>query len=47
MEHMEHLSNAGIDGLAVIVPNYEHGLEQLRDRILPLAVDAGVRVPVG
>ncbi len=43
---MVRLSEAGFDGLAISLPDHDDGLERLEHQILPLLVDAGLRVPV-
>ncbi|WP_152683860.1 LLM class flavin-dependent oxidoreductase [Pseudarthrobacter siccitolerans] len=37
------LSNAGLDGVAISWVNYDEGLQQMEDDILPLMVQAGLR----
>ena len=44
VEKMGALADVGVDGLSIIWPDYERGIEQLRDAIMPLAVEAGLRV---
>lgn len=46
VEKMAVLSATGVDGVNIIWPDYERGIAQLRDEILPLAVDAGLRAAV-
>jgi FMNH2-dependent dimethyl sulfone monooxygenase len=41
--HMLSLHEAGCDGLALSVPDYDDGLAQLEDAILPRLVEAGAR----
>ncbi|MCE0767812.1 hypothetical protein LWC35_33665 [Pseudonocardia kujensis] len=43
VEEMGQLSEAGIDGINIVWPGYERGIEQLRDEILPLTLVAGLR----
>jgi alkanesulfonate monooxygenase SsuD/methylene tetrahydromethanopterin reductase-like flavin-dependent oxidoreductase (luciferase family) len=40
---MVELSDAGLDGLALSWVNYDEGLQQMEDDILPLMVEAGLR----
>ena len=41
---MKALSDAGIDGLAISFVDYEAGLKQYTERLLPLMIEAGLRV---
>jgi len=43
VDKMGALVDAGIDGLSIIWPDYERGIETLRDQVLPVAVKAGLR----
>ena len=40
---MVELSEAGLDGLALSWVNYDEGLQQMEEQILPLMVEAGLR----
>ena len=40
---MAELAGAGLDGLALSWVNYDEGLRQMEDDILPLMVQAGLR----
>jgi dimethylsulfone monooxygenase len=42
---MAQLTDAGLDGLALSWVNYDEGLQQMEDDILPLMVQAGLRTP--
>lgn len=42
---MAELTEAGLDGLALSWVNYDEGLQQMEDDILPLMVQAGLRTP--
>ena len=42
---MLELTDAGLDGLALSWVNYDEGLQQMEDDILPLMVQAGLRTP--
>lgn len=44
VEQMAELADAGLDGTTVSWVDYEAGLHQFRDKILPLMIDAGLRV---
>jgi FMNH2-dependent dimethyl sulfone monooxygenase len=37
------LADAGLDGVAISLVNYDEGLQQTEDHILPLMVQAGLR----
>ena len=43
VDGMMQMSDAGADGITISWVNYESGLKQFRDLILPLAVQAGLR----
>ena len=43
VDKMEELSSAGLDGITVIWMDYERGIEEFRELVLPLAIDAGLR----
>jgi dimethylsulfone monooxygenase len=43
VEGMLRMSDAGVDGITVSWANYEFGLAQFRELILPLAIQAGLR----
>lgn len=43
VEGLLDLSNAGLDGVAISWVNYDEGLQQMEDDILPLMVQAGLR----
>ncbi len=43
MSTMLELADAGLDGLALSWVNYDEGLQQMEDDILPLMVQAGLR----
>lgn len=43
VETMLELSNAGLDGVAISWVDYDEGLQQMEDEILPLLVQAGLR----
>jgi alkanesulfonate monooxygenase SsuD/methylene tetrahydromethanopterin reductase-like flavin-dependent oxidoreductase (luciferase family) len=45
-QKMVDLHESGIDGIAFSWPDFDEGLEQLEESILPLLVEAGVRAPV-
>lgn len=42
---MTDLTNAGLDGLALSWVNYDEGLQQMENDILPLMIQAGLRTP--
>jgi FMNH2-dependent dimethyl sulfone monooxygenase len=44
-EKLVGLHRSGLDGIALSWPDYDHGLTQLEDEILPLLVQAGLRRP--
>jgi alkanesulfonate monooxygenase SsuD/methylene tetrahydromethanopterin reductase-like flavin-dependent oxidoreductase (luciferase family) len=44
VERFREIADAGIDGLTVSGFNYDPGIETFRTRILPLMVEAGLRV---
>lgn len=43
VETLLELTNAGLDGVAISWVNYDEGLQQMEDLILPLMVKAGLR----
>ncbi|BBG02578.1 MULTISPECIES: LLM class flavin-dependent oxidoreductase [Pseudonocardia] len=43
VKEMQQLADIGIDGLALMWPDYERGISEFRDQVLPLAVQAGLR----
>ena len=43
VEQLLELTNAGLDGVAISWVNYDEGLQQMEDDILPLMVQAGLR----
>ncbi|WP_091424865.1 LLM class flavin-dependent oxidoreductase, partial [Arthrobacter sp. OV608] len=43
VESLLELTNAGLDGVAISWVNYDEGLQQMEDEILPLMVQAGLR----
>lgn len=43
VKQMQQLADIGIDGLAMIWPDYESGIARFRDEVLPLAVQTGLR----
>ena len=44
-EKLVELHRSGLDGIALSWPDYDEGLTQLEDEILPLLVQAGLRRP--
>jgi alkanesulfonate monooxygenase SsuD/methylene tetrahydromethanopterin reductase-like flavin-dependent oxidoreductase (luciferase family) len=40
------LHAAGLDGIALSWPDFDEGLQQLEEELLPLLVQAGLRAPV-
>lgn len=46
VEGLVELSEAGYDGMSVSWVDYEHGIGQYAEQILPLAVEAGIRAPL-
>ncbi len=44
IERMKFVSNAGIDGLAISWPDYEFGVKQYSEKLLPMMIEAGLRV---
>lgn len=44
VEQLQQLSDAGLDGAAVAMVDYEEGLDRLGEQILPLMRSAGLRV---
>jgi alkanesulfonate monooxygenase SsuD/methylene tetrahydromethanopterin reductase-like flavin-dependent oxidoreductase (luciferase family) len=47
VERLQEISDAGIDGLTVSWFDYDAGIETFRTRILPLMIEAGLRVDEG
>jgi alkanesulfonate monooxygenase SsuD/methylene tetrahydromethanopterin reductase-like flavin-dependent oxidoreductase (luciferase family) len=45
VSQLDGLASAGIDGVAAMWLDYESGIETFREEILPIAIDAGLRVP--
>jgi hypothetical protein len=41
---MRRVSDAGIDGLAISWVDYDQGVAQYRDKLLPRMIQAGLRV---
>jgi alkanesulfonate monooxygenase SsuD/methylene tetrahydromethanopterin reductase-like flavin-dependent oxidoreductase (luciferase family) len=46
VQQMLDLQNLGLDGLALSWPDYDEGLQQMEELILPRLVEAGARRPV-
>jgi FMNH2-dependent dimethyl sulfone monooxygenase len=46
VERLAALSGAGLDGVTLSWTDYEEGIAQFREDILPLAVEAGLRQPL-
>lgn len=44
VSRMKEISDTGIDGLAISWVDYEQGLAQYKDKLLPLMIEAGLRV---
>lgn len=44
VSRMKEISDTGIDGLAISWVDYELGLQQYKDKLLPLMIQAGLRV---
>ena len=44
-ETLADLHRSRLDGVALSWPDYDHGLAQLEEEILPLLVQAGLRRP--
>jgi alkanesulfonate monooxygenase SsuD/methylene tetrahydromethanopterin reductase-like flavin-dependent oxidoreductase (luciferase family) len=44
VSRLEEISDTGIDGLAISWVDYEQGLAQYKDKLLPLMIQAGLRV---
>jgi dimethylsulfone monooxygenase len=45
VEAMAELTDSGLDGLVLSWVNFDEGLDQMEHQILPLMVEAGLRVP--
>jgi alkanesulfonate monooxygenase SsuD/methylene tetrahydromethanopterin reductase-like flavin-dependent oxidoreductase (luciferase family) len=43
VEGLQMLSDSGLDGVVLSWPNYRQGMEDFRDKVLPLLVQAGLR----
>ena len=46
-EQLLALHRAGADGISLSWPDFDEGLQQMEEQIMPRLVEAGVRVPVG
>jgi len=43
VEGVQRMSTAGMDGITLSWVDYESGLEQFQEQILPLMIEAGLR----
>jgi alkanesulfonate monooxygenase SsuD/methylene tetrahydromethanopterin reductase-like flavin-dependent oxidoreductase (luciferase family) len=45
-EELQRYSESGIDGILLVFPEWEQGLERFRRLVLPLLEEAGLREPL-